>query len=265
MSCDSQQKLPCWTSLMSSRPGGGWGSLGFSSFYPKGSSRNNLVSQWPGELRCQWLAYSLEEEPQQEANFFQNQENKCTKGSRSRNCWDLPPKPDVVSGPQCFPVRGFFSHVLPLTCRKLLLFVSRNAACFRTGGLARSSAHKVEHTGIQETWELGENKQVGLTLDCALLVRHMHFQGHLLGWHKAQKKNPRCGRGFFSLNWVVGLHQRHDFPSFTYWYKLWTSSLYCLEIGFVTIFLHLILTPTSGCSERASYFLITGNLKNSRS
>lgn len=45
---------------LSSRPGSGGGSLGSSSFHPQGSSRNNLVSQWPGEFRCQHFAYSLE-------------------------------------------------------------------------------------------------------------------------------------------------------------------------------------------------------------
>lgn len=53
------------------------------------------------------------------SHFFQNQEDKCTKESRSRNCRDLPPKPDPVIGPLCFLVRGFLSHALPLTCRKL--------------------------------------------------------------------------------------------------------------------------------------------------
>ena len=55
---------------MSSRPGTGGGSLGSSSFYPQGCGRTNLASQWPGEFRCQQLAYSLEEEEsQQEASF----------------------------------------------------------------------------------------------------------------------------------------------------------------------------------------------------
>lgn len=46
--CDSGSYGP--VGGLSSRPGSGGSSLGSSSFHPQGSSRNNLVSQGPGEF-----------------------------------------------------------------------------------------------------------------------------------------------------------------------------------------------------------------------
>lgn len=77
----SQWLAALWRST-DSRPGRSSGSLGPSPVYPKGSSRNNPVSQWPGEFRCQQAGLQFGAGG---AKMRSHQGDECTKGSRNGN------------------------------------------------------------------------------------------------------------------------------------------------------------------------------------
>lgn len=95
-------RLSCWTSTGSS-------SQGPRSVYPKGRSRNNLVSQWPGEFRPTVRLTVLSRRSQNEKPLSKTQEDGCTKESRSRSRPDLTPKLASVEGSCCHLLRGLFS------------------------------------------------------------------------------------------------------------------------------------------------------------
>lgn len=53
--------------------------LGPGSFCPQESSRNNVVSQWPGEFRCNSWPTVWQEDPKHKATFSRNREIRVQK------------------------------------------------------------------------------------------------------------------------------------------------------------------------------------------